>query len=132
MYITLFYDDFLIGTELSDVMSILSPSIDATSLTSDITSISGIVTSVEPTSGTSGKYIVNKYIIEFCQLATKQPLLVLITTSSAFGIMLIIIVVITIIVIVIVCLKKKRYKGEGKNNLVSIGNEQDNEKGNLL
>ena len=115
MYITLFYDDLLIGTELSDVMSILSPSIDTTSLTSDITSISGIVTSVEPTSGTSGKYIVNKYIIEFCQLATKQSLLILITTtSSAFGIMLII-VVITIIVIVIVCLKKKRIEGGGKN-----------------
>ena len=117
MYITLFYDDFLIGTELSDVMSILSPSIDTTSLTSDITSISGIVTSVEPTSGTSGKYIVNKYIIEFCQLATKQPLLILITTSSAFGIMLII-VVITIIVIVIVCLKKKRIEGGGKNRYI--------------
>ena len=55
MYITLFYDDSLIGTESSDMMTILLSSIDTISLTSDITSTAVIVTSVEPTSGTSSK-----------------------------------------------------------------------------
>ena len=62
MYITLFYDDSLKGTESSGMMTILSSSIDTISLTSDITSITVIVTPIEPTSDTSSKYIVNKYI----------------------------------------------------------------------
>ena len=59
---SLLCDYFLLGTELSDKITILFFSIETSSLTSDITSITGIVTSVVPTSGTSSKYIVNKYI----------------------------------------------------------------------
>ena len=54
---------YLTGTESSDMMTILSSSIDTISLTNDITSITGIMISVESTSGTSSKYIVDKCII---------------------------------------------------------------------
>ena len=65
MYISLFYDNSLIGTESSDTMTILSPSVAITSLTNDITHITAIVTSVEPTSGTSSKYIVKNRLFNF-------------------------------------------------------------------
>ena len=123
------------------VWCILLSSIETISPASDITSIIGIVTSVEPTSGRSSKYIVNKYINYFCQLDIKQPVLI-ITTSSAVGIVIKIIVIV-IIVIVIVHLRKKRHEVQGKHRLIlgyinilyidytcSIDNKQDYKRGN--
>ena len=55
MYVTLFCEYYLIGTESSDIMIIPSSSTVTSSLTSDITSTIDIVTSVEPTSGRSSK-----------------------------------------------------------------------------
>ena len=60
MYITLFSDDFLLGTESNDIITILSPSIESIFPTSDITSTSFVATSLEPTSGTSSKFIIYK------------------------------------------------------------------------
>ena len=99
---SLFNDDSLPDTKSSYMMKIFLSS----SVSTDT------VTSVEPTSGTSSKYIVNKYINYFWQLATKQFVLIAVVVTM-------IIVLVIFISFTVLYLKKRRsHEDEGKKRLI--------------